>query len=103
MALCPVFEPGPLHCQICETAEVVQGQDVSFMRNPQQGGPGYLSLSGIGGSTSNYAATSIDFVVTGAWCKLLHPATYAFKKVGIPSREPSNSVRKDTVILCLLT
>ena len=71
------------------------------MPNPQQGWPGYLSLSGIGVSTSNYTATSIAFVVTGA-CKLPHPGTHAFKKAGIPLREPSNSVQKDTVMLCLL-
>jgi len=52
-ALCPIFKPRPLHCGIFETTEIIQGQDVSYMPNPQQEGPAYLSLSGNGGSTSN--------------------------------------------------
>jgi hypothetical protein len=44
-----------------ETTKFLQGQDVSHMPNPQQKGPWYLSLSGMGGSNSNYAATSITF------------------------------------------
>jgi hypothetical protein len=67
-------------------SKFLQGGIVSPTPNPQTGGPGYLSLSGtsletgMGGSTSSYAAAGIglEFIV-------VHKLLSAFDKVVIPS------------------